>query len=337
MTPKPIGLVGYDGVAALDLVGPADAFTAAALDDGYGGRIPCYEVCMVGVHSTRFRADSGVEFTAQETLLTAPAFDTIIVAGGSGIGHVSEDIAAWLVARAQETRRLGAICSGIYALAGTGMLSRREVTTHWHFARDVARRFPLLKMNHKPALLRDGPYFTSNGLDGGLNLSLAMIAEDYGPYVAQSVRRDLRLFADHTTPDESAARRHEPADHPRDRFAELVSWIIRNLDRDLSVELLARRACMSTDHFSKAFKSLFGQPPTVFVENLRLHEARRRLSKRQKTIQSVAASVGFSDPATFQRAFERRFGTRPSSCLAPDAHKNRPARHSHAAPIAVPG
>jgi transcriptional regulator GlxA family with amidase domain len=92
--------------------------------------------------------------------------------------------------------------------------------------------------------------------------------------------------------------------------------MVRNLDSDLSVEALARRACICPRHFSKAFKSVFGQPPTEFVETLRLNEARRRLSKRQKTLHSVAASVGFNNADTFQRAFERRFGTRPGNLLA---------------------
>jgi transcriptional regulator GlxA family with amidase domain len=52
-----------------------------------------------------------------------------------------------------------------------------------------------------------------------------------------------------------------------------------------------------------------------FVENLRLNEARRRLSKRQKTVQSVATSVGFTNAAVFQRAFARRFGSRPGRYL----------------------
>jgi transcriptional regulator GlxA family with amidase domain len=91
---------------------------------------------------------------------------------------------------------------------------------------------------------------------------------------------------------------------------------VRNLHGDLSVETLARRACMSPNHFSKAFKSVFGEAPKLFVENLRLNEARRRLTRRQKTVLGVAASVGFTDAGAFQRAYQRRFGTRPSASLA---------------------
>ncbi len=180
MTPKRIGLIGFEQVTALHLVGPADAFSAATLDNGYGGRIPCYEVWTLGLRSERFQTESGLSFTAQATLQTAPDFDTIIVAGGPGIRRpgVSEEIAEWLLQRAAQTRRFGAVCAGIYGLAPTGLLDGREVTTHWRFASDVARRFPRLKVGHQRPLVQDGPFYTSTGLSAGLNLSLALIQED---------------------------------------------------------------------------------------------------------------------------------------------------------------
>ncbi len=317
MTPKRIGLIGFEQVTALHLVGPADAFSAAALDNGYGGRIPCYEVWTLGVRSERFQAESGLSFTAQATLQTAPDFDTIIVAGGPGIRRpgVGEEIAEWLLQRAAQTRRLGAVCAGIYGLAPTGLLDGREVTTHWRFASDVARRFPRLKVGHQRPLVQDGPFYTSTGLSAGLNLSLALIQEDYGPHLAQSVGREMVLSGTNVERPELPSRSLPSESQPIDRFAEVVSWIMRNLHADLSVEILARRACMSQDHFSKAFKSVLGEPPSTFVENLRLNEARRRLTKRQKTVQSVATCVGFANNGAFQRAFERRFGTRPGRLL----------------------
>lgn len=316
MTPKRIGLVGFDGVTALHLVGAADAFSAATLDDGYGGRIACYEICTLGVAGERFQAESGVTFTGEATIKDAPELDTIIVAGGSGVRADGTDraITHWLLERAPSTRRIGIACSGIYGVAPTGLLDGREVTTHWRIATDVARRFPRLKVEHKRALVQDGRFYTSSGLSAGINLPLALIAEDYGPHLARSVARELTL------PHMHAEQRDLPGggalqSHPIDRFADLVAWIMRNLHADLSVEVLARRACMCPDHFRRAFKSLMGEPPSTFVENLRLNEAQRRLTKTQKTVQSVAASVGFSNPATFQRAFERKFGARPSRSL----------------------
>jgi transcriptional regulator GlxA family with amidase domain len=291
LRPKRIGIVGFDGVTALHLIAPSDAFSAAALDDGYGNRIPCYEVCTIGVSSDRFKTENGLSLEAQATLSSAPELDTIIVAGGSGMlrAEVSERLGHWILTRVNETRRIGAVSSGIYGLAATGLLNGREVTTHWRLARDLARRYPRLKVDHRKPFIQDGPFYTTTGLTGGANLALAMIQQDYGPYLAQSVEEELAL---RLTKEDLEDVPPDPAvvdGHPIDRFSDLVAWVIRNLHADLSVEVLARRACMCPDHFSKLFKSVFGEPPSHFVQNLRLNEARRRLAKRRKTVHTVAA------------------------------------------------
>jgi transcriptional regulator GlxA family with amidase domain len=315
--PKRVGLIGFDEVTALHLLAPADTFAAAALDDGYGNRIPCYEVHTIGVISDRFRTETGLRFHAQHTLSAAPKLDTIVIAGGRGIlrQEVSDKVAAWILKRINDTCRLGGVGTGVHALAATGLLNGREVTTHWRFARELARQFPRLKIDHRKSFVRDGPYYTTTGLAGGVNLSLAMIQEDYGPYVAQSVEQELALRLTKEDQEELPANGASSDNHPIDRFSELVAWLMRNLDADLSVEVLARRACMCPSHFSKVFKSILGDPPRDFVQNLRLNEARRRLSKRQKTLRTVSESVGFSSSAAFQGAFERKFGCRPSGYL----------------------
>jgi transcriptional regulator GlxA family with amidase domain len=316
LRPKRIGLIGFDNVTALHLIAPSDAFTAAALDDGYGNRIPCYEICTVGVFSDRFRTEGGLSLTAQATLSSAPEFDTIIIAGGSGIvrSEVSEKVATWILKRLNETRRIGAICTGVYGLAATGLLNGREVTTHWRFARDLARRFPQLKIDHRKPFVQDGPYYTTTGLNGGTNLSLAIIKEDYGPYVAQDVERELALRL--TREDEVEIPPELAIDnHPIDRLSDLIAWVIKNLHADLSVEVLARRACMCPSHFSKVFKSVFGEPPSDFIQSLRLNEARRRLAKPRRTLRTVSESVGFKSTDAFHRAFEKKFGSRPSTVV----------------------
>src|SRR5437588_7392326 len=113
--PKSVGIVGFDQVTALHLVAPADAFAAAALDDGYGNRIPCYEVHTIGVTSDRFRTETGFLFQAQHTLNAAPELDTIVIAGGRGVlrTEVTDKISAWILKRINETSRLGAVGTGV--------------------------------------------------------------------------------------------------------------------------------------------------------------------------------------------------------------------------------
>jgi transcriptional regulator GlxA family with amidase domain len=319
MTAKRVGFIGFNGVTALHLTGAADALAAATLDDGYGSHIACYEVYIVGVTIQPFRSESGVIFEPAETIQNAPEFDTIIVPGGSGLrnSQTAMEVSNWILSRANQIRRIASVCTGIYGLAPTGLLDGREVATHWRFARDVARRFPALRVNHKVRLVKDGPFYTSTGVTAGIDLALALVEADYGPHVAQSVHGELVMHLARSDGDDKSVILREFEDRPAHRFGDLVAWMVRNLDADLSVEVLARRACMCPSHFTRSFKAVFGASPAEFVQNLRLNEARRRLTKRSTTLQSVAASVGLKDAGAFRRAFQRRFGVKANSYLDP--------------------
>ena len=151
-------------------------------------------------------------------------------------------------------------------------------------------------------------FYTSSGSSAAIDLSLALIEEDYGRHVATDIARE---FLSASAKGNGQYKLPNPLvfdSQPADRFAELIPWIMRNLRSDLSVNTLARKACMSPSHFNHAFKSVFGSTPTEFVETLRINEAKRRLSVPKRTLDTIAASVGFSNAQTFQRAFERRLG-----------------------------
>ena len=310
-----VGLIGYDGVQALDIIGPSDAFTIAEIEGDNGQRRPCYEVIIVGITNKPFRAESGVSFQPHTTLGNAPALDTLIIPGGRGarIGQSSSLIAKWISSRAKRIRRIASVCTGVYALAPTGLLDGRRVTTHWRFANDVARRFPKLNVDHDALFLKDGPFYTAGGITASVDLALALIEEDYGPRVALAVARELVVFLKRSGGQKQYSEPLEFQINSTDRFADLASWMVEHMRGELSLAALAKRVCLSPRHFVRRFKQAFGGTPAAFVENLRLDEARRRLSERTQTIENVASSVGFQSDDVFRRAFQRRFGVKPSS------------------------
>ncbi len=239
--------------------------------------------------------------------------------GGSGLHReeMCEPLAEWILSRAYETPRIASICTGLYALASTGLLDGREVTTHWRVAHELMRRYPSLRVNHKRRLIKDGSFYTSAGLTAGVDLALALIEADYGKQVALSVSQDLMLYlAPQNRPNENSLGADEGT-QPIDCFGELVAWIMRNLHENLTVESMARQSGMCPTNFTRSFKSVFGHTPGEFVENIRLHEARRRLSSRGKTVRSVAASVGFTNATAFRgRSRDASVRVRVSTCKA---------------------
>jgi transcriptional regulator GlxA family with amidase domain len=314
MKPKRIGLIGFDGVVAIDLAGPAEAFTCAKVGDRPGVG-PCYEVLTIASSTKPFVAESGLILKPHQRFQNAPPLDTIIVPGGSGLRNpdTCRAIAAFLRQRAARTRRIGSVCTGIYGLASTGLLSGRKVTTHWRWAADVARRFPDLQVDDNAIFLKDGPFYTSAGATAGIDLSLALIEEDYGTRVAMSVARELVVYLKRSGGQEQYSEPLQFQTQSISRLSELATWIMSHLSEKLSIEILAARACLCPRHFSRRFKAEFGHTPADFVERLRLDQARDRLLNGQNSIENVALSVGFKSADAFRRAFERRLGVNPGN------------------------
>lgn len=306
-----VGLIGYDDMTVLDMVGPMEAFCHVneELRDPDEG----YELIVIGITARPFVSSSGLRVVPHTTLARAPELDTILVPGGRGLraAQINARVAAWLAERAAHTRRVATVCTGIYGLAPTGLLDGRRVTTHWKFARDLQQKFPALQVEANLLFVRDGHYITSAGVTAGIDLSLALVEEDHGPGMALSVARELVVYMQRPGGQEQYSEPLSFQTETRDPLADVAGWMSTHLRADLSVDALARRAGLSTRQFTRRFKASFGASPAELAERLRLDEARRRLGSHSSTIEQVAASVGYASSDAFRRAFERRFGVAP--------------------------
>jgi transcriptional regulator GlxA family with amidase domain len=311
---KKIGFLGFDGVRTLDLTSPLEAFAASGIVHTQEAKTSGYQIVLIGLNRKSFVSDSGIIFKAQETTQTAAQLDTIVIPGGSGLRRPGtvRDLSAWLAVHAPRARRVAAVCGGIYPLAECGLLDGRQVTTHWRFAHDLAKRFPAICVKPNASFLKDGPFYTCGGGTAGIEMSLSLINEDQGPGVALALARDLvaRLRPPGSDADQVDLSLFQSG--PSEKIAELPAWILAHIADDLSVEALAKRACVCPRHLRRLFQSIFKKSPADFVEQLRLREAGRRLETSRHSIESIASAVGYASADAFRRAFERRLGVTPT-------------------------
>ncbi len=311
-----IGFLVFDGVQALDVVGPADAFGSDAFLTEIGA--PAYEIVLVGLGGRTVTSSSGLRLRCDVLIAAprAPKLDTLIVPGGAGLRRpgMAERASAWIVARAPRLRRIASVCTGLYALAPTGLLDGRRVTTHWSAVGDLARKYPKLVLEPDALFLRSDRFYTSAGVTAGIDLALALIEEDHGPHMALAVAREMVVYVKRSGGQNQFSEPLRFQFESTDRFRDLAAWILTHLGDDLSLEALAARTYLSVRQFTRAFKAEFGTTPAAFVEEARLAEASRRLtaSKRRVNVDAVARSVGYASADVFRRAFERRFGVAPA-------------------------
>ena len=306
MTRK-IGLYVFEGFQLLDMSGPATAFEVASQV------IPgSYELSVISHQQGIISSSGGVGTVANSC--HPLDYDTLMIVGGPGISTMVENVPLQQYIRkaAAKVRRLASVCSGAFLLASSGILNGHRATTHWSRAEQLARDYPKVRVEFDSIYVCDGKIWTSAGITAGIDLALALIAEDLGRSVATQVARQLVVY--YRRPGRYSQKSVLLEIAPSaGLFSELMGWVREHLDEVLVVECLADRMAMSPRNFSRAFRRETGITPAKAVEQLRLEVASARIEQGHDNFDNIAASVGFISAERMRKAFLRTSGESPQT------------------------
>jgi AraC family transcriptional regulator len=120
--------------------------------------------------------------------------------------------------------------------------------------------------------------------------------------VHQKERRQMALLsaARAATREELYRRVHRARDYADALFHERVS-----------LRGLAQVACLSPNHFLRAFRQAFGQTPHQYLSTRRLWQAAHLLKGTDQPVTDICLAVGFESLGSFSSLFRRRFGISP--------------------------
>ena len=303
-----IGVLIFPDFQLLDAAGPISVFEIAARFAGQPLSIKVLASIPGAV-----RSSAGVELLARG-LKPAGSIETLIVAGGEGVDTAARCQQTLLFVRGVAKRgiRVASVCSGAYILAEAGLLDGRRATTHWGRTRHFVGAYPKVKLEPDQIYIRDGHIWSSAGISAGIDLALALVAEDFGEKIAQATARQLVLYHRRSGGQSQFSSLLE-LKAPNGRFGALLGWAREHLDAPLTVDDLAEQAGMSARHFTRAFIAETGTTPAKAVERLRIEVARSRVQSSGEPIERVAQVTGFRDPERMRRAFIRAFGQPPQA------------------------
>jgi len=299
-------------VEELDLVGPVQVLSAA--NRLSGKKIYSIEI-VTNAKDLTVDGEGGIlSFLAQGRLQDVKGkIDSVLLVCGVGTRLVRDPaLSTWMRNISPAIRRLGGVCVGSFLLAEAGLLNGKRATTHWKFGRELAKRYPKVRVESDPIWVKDGNIYTSAGISAGIDLALAWVEEDCGGVIAQAVARELVLFLRrHGSQQQLSVSLASQASEMKS-IQELQVWIADNLHRELSVQLLAERVAMSVRNFERVFTREVGSAPSRYVSQLRVEAARRQLIQTEKSIDQIAASCGFGSADLMRRAFVRTIGITPA-------------------------
>lgn len=299
-------------VDEFDLVCPVQVFGAA---NRLAGK-PVYRVEVVtNGKDVRVQGEGGVlSFVAETSYKALNAnFDSLLLVCGLGTRNARDQaLFAWLRRVAPTVRRLGSVCVGSFLLAEAGLLNGRRATSHWRFSKELARRYPMVKVESELVWVKDENIYTSAGISAGIDLALAWVEEDCGAAIAQEVARELVLFLRRSGGQKQLSVSLSAQASEMKAIQELQLWITDNLRKKLAVQVLADRVAMSVRNFERVFTREVGRTPSQYVLQARVEAVRHQLERTDRGLKQIAAACGFGSADVMRRSFSRFVGVTPN-------------------------
>ncbi|MEU6383599.1 helix-turn-helix domain-containing protein [Streptomyces bauhiniae] len=300
-----VAVLVLEGAKPLDVGIPAQVFTTRA-------SMP-YDVRVCGAAPGLVTGGDGLSYHVAHGLEALEWADVVFVPGYRFPDREDPpgSVVAALVAAHERGARLAAISTGAFALAATGLLDGRRATTHWHYARALAARYPLIRVDENVLFVDEGSVLTSAGAASGIDLCLHMLRGELG--VAASNHAARRLVA---APYRSGGQaQYVPRSVPEplgERFAATREWALHRLGEPLSLASLARHAAVSPRTFSRRFAEDTGYTPMQWVTRARVDLARELLERSERSVEQIADEVGLGTGTNLRLHFQRVLGTTPS-------------------------
>jgi transcriptional regulator GlxA family with amidase domain len=319
MEQRRVVIIGFPGLQTLDAVGPYEVFAGATRAAQAFGRPGGYHVTLASTSGRPVWAESGVGLCTAPLPDPGERIDTLLLPGGdqAQAARGDEELLSWIRAVAPRCRRVATVCTGAFLAAEAGLLDGRRVTTHWASAERLAADFPSLVVDPDPIYIRDGKYWTSAGVTAGIDLALALVQEDFGIEVAQTVARWLVMFLHRPGGQTQFASPVWVPRAERTTVRAVQTLVEAAPGGDHRLPALAAAAAMSLRHFARVFTAEVGETPGRFVERVRLEAARRDLETTNDTLDVIATRCGFGTAETLRRVFQRRLS------VAPDSYRRR--------------
>ena len=294
VTPFEFGLIcEVFGIDRSEMGGPTFDFTIATAEPG------------------PVRSSLGFEIIVENDLSAAETADLVAVPAHT-IGGIDERYLE--VIRRAEARGAWvlSVCSGAFALAQSGILDGRRATTHWMHTDRLAAEYPATEVDPDVLFVEDRKVVTSAGTAAGIDAALHIVRKERGAVQTNVVARRM------VVPPQRDGGQSQYIQTPlleckSDSFALVAEWMLENLEKDLTIDQLARKALMSSRTFARRFRADMGTTPAAWLNRQRIIRAQQLLEETDRTLEAIAQDTGFGTAAVMRHHFLKVLQTTPTA------------------------
>lgn len=314
---KKVTILGMYATMATSVIGPMDVFYQAGVFWNYFNDeklAPYFDVKLITSNGKPFRCLNGARMIPDGSIHDVGDTDLIMVSSIADIDKtlsVQGEVVDWLIDRHRRGAHIGAICSGVYVLAETGLLDGKTATTHWIFADKFQKRYPNIKLKPERLITDEGDLFCSGGFSAGIDLSLYLVEKYFGHEAAIKSSRSVVFDIGRTLQSPYTIFKFQK-DHKDEQILQVQEWIENNYDHNFNYDELARDYNMSRRTLERRFKNATGDTPLTYQQRIRVEATKRMLENEALSFDEITGKVGYEDASSFRKVFLKQTGLLPT-------------------------
>lgn len=311
-----IALMLYPHVLATSLTLPIEMLKAGeAHARRHHPELPKLQISLLGIDNTPVESRAGLMLAPTNTIDELKQADFVIVPSiwrnPRPILKRYQAFCDWLAHSWQQGGTIIGVGTGTVFLAESGILDGHAATTHWHYAVQFQRNYPLVKLKPEFFITQSERIYCAASLNSLADIVVHLISQLYGIDAAQHVERnfshEIRKSYQEQRYLEGAVDRH-----PDELIAQIQFWLKNNLANDVNFTEVADQFGISHRTLSRRFKDATGTTAALYLQQLRFEAAKELLGSTNLTIQEIAVAVGYSDQGHLTRLFKRFLSQTPS-------------------------
>ncbi len=277
---------------------------------GLGAGLPRFNFKVCSVEPGLLHTAAGFSIQIEHDLSAAEAADLIVMAPFSRTTALPQEVMDVLQAADRRGALIMSVCTGAFALAQAGILNGKRAATHWQDAAELARDYPLIKVDENALYVQDGNIITSAGTAAGIDASLHVIRSHFGAKAATTIARAM-VVPPHRDGGQAQYIERPVYSECSDSMEKLLERLAANLQGHHTVSDLAAREHMSKRTFARRFQAETGTTPAKWLTSQRVLRAQVLLEETDLTIEAISREVGFHQSVLLRRHFSTVVGTTP--------------------------
>lgn len=309
----PDGQVNMGTIATI--VGVYEMFTEANSHWKKSGRDARYKIQLAGTSKKVAFSKGMISLQPEVNISDIRKTDLVIIPpsgirGKTDVQKGNKVLTGWIAKQYKLGAEVASMCSGIFMLAASGILSEKTCSTHWAHAETFRRAFPDIDLKEGKLITDESGIYTNGGAYSFLNLALYIIEKYYDRQTAIYCSKMFQVDIDRQSQSSFVIFSGQKK-HSDEEILKAQVYIEKNYPDKISIEYLSGKFNIGRRNFDRRFVKATGITPLDYLQRVKVEAAKKSLESTRKTVNEIMYEVGYNDTKAFREVFSRVTGMSP--------------------------